>query len=119
MHVYALINCVHPFTPSRAFEDHFTDCSKHVYQVTKYPEPQSDESIVKWKSREKTEHVLGVSSGRRIEFYPKTLVPPPSSCIKLQMHAGEFYRIFQTKINTLTPAFMPVNFVKVPNPFDF
>jgi hypothetical protein len=33
------------------------DCSKHVYQVTKYPEPQSDGSIVKWKSREKTERV--------------------------------------------------------------
>jgi hypothetical protein len=38
---------------------------------------------------------------------------------KLQMHAGEFERIFQTKINTLTPAFLPVNFGKVPNPFDF
>jgi hypothetical protein len=35
------------------------------------------------------------------------------------MHAGEFKRIFQTKINTLTPAFMPVNFGKVPSPFDF
>jgi hypothetical protein len=35
------------------------------------------------------------------------------------MHAGEFLRIFQTKINTLTPAFMPVNFGKVPNSFDF
>jgi hypothetical protein len=35
------------------------------------------------------------------------------------MHAGEFYRIFLTKINISTPAFMPVNFGKVPNPFDF
>jgi hypothetical protein len=35
------------------------------------------------------------------------------------MHAGEFLRIFQTKIDTLAPAFMPVNFGKVPNPFDF
>jgi hypothetical protein len=35
------------------------------------------------------------------------------------MHAGELKRIFQTKINTLTPSFMPVNFGKVPNPFDF
>jgi hypothetical protein len=50
-------HCVHPFTSSRAFEDHFLDCSKHVYQRTIYPEPQSDESIVKWKSREKTERV--------------------------------------------------------------
>jgi hypothetical protein len=50
-------HCVHPFTSSRAFEDHFPDCSKHVYQRTTYPEPQSDESIVKWKSREKTERV--------------------------------------------------------------
>jgi hypothetical protein len=29
----------------------------HVYQRTIYPEPLSDESIVKWKSREKTERV--------------------------------------------------------------
>jgi hypothetical protein len=50
-------HCVHPFTSPRAFEDHFPDCSKHVYQRTIYPEPQSDESIVKWKSREKTERV--------------------------------------------------------------
>jgi hypothetical protein len=50
-------HCVHPFTSSRAFEDHFPDCSKHVYQRTIYPEPQSDESIVKWKSRGKTERV--------------------------------------------------------------
>jgi hypothetical protein len=36
------------------------------------------------------------------------------------VHAGEFERIFQIKkINTLTPAFMPVNFGKVPNRFDF
>jgi hypothetical protein len=35
------------------------------------------------------------------------------------MHAGEFYRIFQTKINTLMPAFMLISFGKVPNPFDF
>jgi hypothetical protein len=37
--------------------DHFPNCLKHVYQRTIYPEPQSDESIVKWKSREKTERV--------------------------------------------------------------
>jgi hypothetical protein len=49
--------CVHQFTSSRAFADHLPDCSKHVYQVTKYPEPQSDESIVKRKSLEKTERV--------------------------------------------------------------
>jgi hypothetical protein len=39
-------HCVHPFTSSRAFEDHFPDCSKHVYQRTIYPEPQSDESCL-------------------------------------------------------------------------
>jgi hypothetical protein len=50
-------HCVHPFTSPRAFAEHSPDCSKHVYQVTKYPEPQSDESLVKWKSREKTERV--------------------------------------------------------------
>jgi hypothetical protein len=55
--VHVCPHCVHPFTSSRAFEDHFPDCSKHVYQRTIYPEPQSDESIVKWKSREKTERV--------------------------------------------------------------
>jgi hypothetical protein len=43
----------------------------------------------------------------------------PGKIFKLQMHAGEFQRTFHTKINTLTPAFMPVNFGKVPNPFDF
>jgi hypothetical protein len=31
---------------------------------------------------------------------------------KLQMHAGKFQRILQTKINTLTPVIMPANFVK-------
>jgi hypothetical protein len=30
-----------------------------------------------------------------------------------------FSAFCQTKINTLTPAFMPVNFGKVPNPFIF
>jgi hypothetical protein len=30
-----------------------------------------------------------------------------------------FSAFFSDKINTLTPAFMPVNFGKVPNPFDF
>jgi hypothetical protein len=29
-----------------------------------------------------------------------------------------FSAFFQTKINTPTPAFMPVNFGKVPNPFN-
>jgi hypothetical protein len=38
---------------------------------------------------------------------------------KLQMHVGEFLRTFHTEINTLTPVFMPVDFGKVPNPFDF
>jgi hypothetical protein len=50
-------HCVHPFTSPRAFAEHLPDCSKHVNQVTKYPKPQSDESIMKWKSREKTERV--------------------------------------------------------------
>jgi hypothetical protein len=48
-------------------------------------------------------------------------VPPPAGargCVpgklfKLQMHTGEFKRIFQTKINTLTPVFIPVNFGKI------
>jgi hypothetical protein len=37
---------------------------------------------------------------------------------KKQMHAGELKRIFQTKINTLIPAFIPVNCGKVSNPFE-
>jgi TusA-related sulfurtransferase len=45
--VHVCPHCVHPFTSSRAFAEHLPDCSKHVYQVTKYPEPQSDDSIVK------------------------------------------------------------------------
>jgi hypothetical protein len=59
--VHVCPQCVHPFTSPRAFAEHLPDCSKHVYQVTKYPELQSDESIVKWKSREKTERVPFVS----------------------------------------------------------
>jgi hypothetical protein len=35
------------------------------------------------------------------------------------MHVGEFWRIFQTKIGAMTPVFMPVDFGKDPNPFDF
>jgi hypothetical protein len=54
---YVCPHRVHPITSARAFDDHFPDFSKHVYQRTIYPEPQSDESIVKWKSREKTERV--------------------------------------------------------------
>jgi hypothetical protein len=30
-----------------------------------------------------------------------------------------FSAFFHTKINALTPVFMPVDFGKVPNPFDF
>jgi hypothetical protein len=55
--VHVCLHCVHPFTSSWAFADHLPDCSKHIYQVTKYAEPQSEESTVKWKSHEKTEHV--------------------------------------------------------------
>jgi hypothetical protein len=43
----------------------------------------------------------------------------PGKIFKFQMHVGEFSRIFQTKIITLTPVFMPVDFGKVPHPFDF
>jgi hypothetical protein len=43
----------------------------------------------------------------------------PGKILKLQMHVGEFWRVFQTKISALTPVFMPVDFDKVPNPFDF
>jgi hypothetical protein len=38
---------------------------------------------------------------------------------KIFQITGDFKRIFQTKISALTPVFMPVNFGKVPNPFDF
>jgi hypothetical protein len=33
------------------------DCSRHVYQVAKYPSSESNEHIVKWRAREKTERV--------------------------------------------------------------
>jgi hypothetical protein len=42
----------------------------------------------------------------------------PGKIFKKQMHTGELKRIFQTKINTLIPAFIPVNFGKVSNPFE-
>jgi hypothetical protein len=42
----------------------------------------------------------------------------PWEIFQKQMHAGELKRIFQTKINTLIPAFIPVNFGKVSNPFE-
>jgi hypothetical protein len=41
----------------------------------------------------------------------------PGKSFKLQMHAGGFQGIFQTKLNTMTPAFMPVKFRKVPKRF--
>jgi hypothetical protein len=43
----------------------------------------------------------------------------PGKSFKLQMHAGGFQGIFQTKLNTMTPAFMPVKFRKVPKRFRF
>jgi hypothetical protein len=43
----------------------------------------------------------------------------PRKIFKLQMHVGEFWRAFQTKISALTPVFMSVDFDKVSNPFDF
>jgi hypothetical protein len=55
--MYVCPHCVHPFSSTQAFDSHFPDCSKHVYQVTRYPDPESEESIVKWKSRDKTERV--------------------------------------------------------------
>jgi hypothetical protein len=54
-------------------------------------------------------------------------VPPlavgPGLCPRKNVQVADACRWvlshFQTKINTLMPAFMPVNFGKVPNPFDF
>jgi hypothetical protein len=52
---YVCPHCVHPFTTQPAFENHLSDCSKHVYQVTKYPDP--GKNILKWQSRERTERL--------------------------------------------------------------
>ena len=46
---YICPHCIHPFWSEQSFMNHFTDCAKHNYQVTKYPTP--DKSILKWKSR--------------------------------------------------------------------
>jgi hypothetical protein len=37
----------------------------------------------------------------------------PGKFFKLHMHAGEFKSNFHTKINTLTPVFMPLSFGKI------
>jgi hypothetical protein len=37
----------------------------------------------------------------------------PGKIFKLHMHAGEFKSNFHTKINTLTPVFMPLSFGKI------
>jgi hypothetical protein len=37
----------------------------------------------------------------------------PGKIFKLHMHAGEFKSNFQTKINTLTPVFIPLSIGKI------
>ena len=53
--VYVCPHCVHPFRSKKAFDNHLPDCSKHVYQKTKYPQPEKN--LLFWKSREKTERL--------------------------------------------------------------
>ena len=55
--VYVCPHCVHPFSTKQAFDNHYPDCSKHLYQVTRFPNPENEENILRWKSREKTERV--------------------------------------------------------------
>jgi hypothetical protein len=50
-------HCIYPFSQQQSFENHLPDCSRHVYQVAKYPSSESNEHIVKWRAREKTERV--------------------------------------------------------------
>jgi hypothetical protein len=57
---YVCPHCIHLFSSSSAFDNHFPDCSKHVYKVTRYSDPEWEESIVERKSREKTERVYYV-----------------------------------------------------------
>jgi hypothetical protein len=58
--VHICPQCVHPFTSAQAFIDYFSHSSKHFYQKTIYAQSQLGKSIVKWKSREKTERVPSV-----------------------------------------------------------
>jgi hypothetical protein len=55
--VFVCPHCVHPFTSKKAFDNHFDDCAKHKYQVTRYPKEYTQESILMWRSREKTERL--------------------------------------------------------------
>ena len=51
--IYVCPHCAHPFSSNRSFENHFSDCSKHRYQVTEYPDPKSEKSVLRWQSRKK------------------------------------------------------------------
>jgi hypothetical protein len=76
---------------------------------------QSYVRCVQWRSQGFQSGVKGQGTGG---VYPSRLGSrgcAHAKMFKLQMHAGEFLRIFKT----LTPAFMPVNFGRVPNPFEF
>jgi uncharacterized C2H2 Zn-finger protein len=55
--VFVCPHCVHLFTSKKAFDNHFDDCAKHKYQVTRYPKEYTQESILMWRSREKTERL--------------------------------------------------------------
>jgi hypothetical protein len=55
--VFVFPHCIHPFSQQQSFENHLPDCARHVYQVAKYPSSESNEHIVKWRAREKTERV--------------------------------------------------------------
>jgi hypothetical protein len=52
--VFVCPHCIHPFRSKKAFDNHFDDCAKHKYQAVTYPKEYTQESILMWRSREKT-----------------------------------------------------------------
>jgi hypothetical protein len=58
--VFVCPHCVHSFGTKKAFDNHINDCAKHKYQAVRYPKVYSQESILAWRSREKTERLPSV-----------------------------------------------------------
>jgi hypothetical protein len=50
-------HCIHPFQSKKAFDNQFDDCATHNYQAVRYPKEYTQESILMWRSREKTERI--------------------------------------------------------------
>jgi len=50
---FVCAHCQHAYTNRKAFENHYEDCSRHVYQKIVYP--TGDDTQLFWKARSKTE----------------------------------------------------------------